>query len=374
MSDDQDKSQKTEEPTDKKLRDARKKGDVPQSRETGTAMVVFALLMGVIFVAPAAMTRLSGLYHGLIVQSGQIGLGTHAAGVRDVGGVMYSLSVGSFLALAPLLGIMVAAALFGVMVQGETVVALERIKPKPEKLNPLSGFTKLFSPDALVEFGKNMGKVLIVGVISGWALMDLAGRLAQSESLVPETLTAETGASVRWILLITASVLVPIALADILWKRSSWKKKQMMSLKEVRDEHKDSEGDPQIRARRAELRMARARQRMAQAIPTASVVLTNPTHYAVALKYEQGVDQAPFCVAKGADHMAARIRELAREHEVPIVENKPLARALHAAVELDDQVPVEHWQAVAEIIGFIMGLKRDSRLAPPEGSRLREEL
>ena len=307
MSDDQDKSQKTEEPTDKKLRDARKKGDVPQSRETGTAMVVFALLMGVIFVAPAAMTRLSGLYHGLIVQSGQIGLGTHAAGVRDVGGVMYSLSVGSFLALAPLLGIMVAAALFGVMVQGETVVALERIKPKPEKLNPLSGFTKLFSPDALVEFGKNMAKV------------------------------------------------------------------QMMTLKEVRDEHKDSEGDPQIRARRAELRMARARQRMAQAIPTASVVLTNPTHYAVALKYEQGVDQAPVCVAKGADHMAARIRELAREHEVPIVENKPLARALHAAVEVDDQVPVEHWQAVAEIIGFIMGLKRDSRLAPPEGSRLREE-
>ena len=102
-------------------------------------------------------------------------------------------------------------------------------------------------------------------------------------------------------------------------------------------------------------------------------MLTNPTHYAVALKYEQGVDQAPVCVAKGADHMAARIRELAREHEVPIVENKPLARALHAAVEVDDQVPVEHWQAVAEIIGFIMGLKRDSRLAPPEGSRLREE-
>lgn len=370
---DEDKSSKTEEPTEKKLRDARKKGDVPQSRETGTAMLVFALLMILIFVLPSSIGRIVEALQGPLLDAGVTAIGTGGTGVVEAGNVLKSLGFMLGLAMMPVAGIMVLAALFGVLIQGETVVSAERIKPKISKLNPLSGFKRLFSAEAFVEFAKNTAKVLVIGFITVWAVRDIAQSLGQTQAFIPETLLDAALQKVRWIFLVTTVLLVPIAIADIIWKRAQWKKKQMMSLKEIRDEHKDSEGDPQIKGRRAELRRARARQRIAQAIPGASVVLTNPTHYAVALKYEQGVDDVPICVAKGADVMAHRIRELAKEHDIPMIENRPLARALHAAVEVDDRIPMEHWQAVAEIIGFIMDLRRNVRRKPPAGSSIRED-
>ncbi|MEX3314496.1 flagellar biosynthesis protein FlhB [Sulfitobacter sp. PS-8MA] len=369
----EDKSSKTEEPTEKKLRDARKKGDVPQSRETGTAMVVFSLLMVLVFVLPSSIGGIVDALQRPLSNASFTAIGTGSTGVVEAGQVLKGLGFTLGLAMMPVVGIMVLAALFGVLIQGETVVSTERIKPKPSKLNPLSGFKRLFSPDAFVEFAKNTAKVLIIGFITVWVVRDIARSLGQTQAFIPETLLAETLDKVRWIFLVTTVILVPIAIADIIWKRFQWKKKQMMSLKEIRDEHKDSEGDPQIKARRAELRRARARQRIAQAIPNASVILTNPTHFAVALKYEQGEDDVPVCVAKGADVMAHRIRELAKEHDIPMIENRPLARALHATVEVDERIPMEHWQAVAEIIGFVMDLRRNVRRKPPAGSTVRED-
>ncbi|WP_339761199.1 flagellar biosynthesis protein FlhB [uncultured Sulfitobacter sp.] len=369
----EDKSSNTEEPTEKKLRDARKKGDVPQSRETGTAMVVFALLMILTFVLPESASRLVEALQSPLLGAGVTAIGTGDTGVAEAGIVLKTLGFTLGMAMVPIAAIMVLAALFGVMVQGDTVVAVERIKPKLSKLNPLSGFKRLFSVDAFVEFLKNTAKVLVIGALTVWAVRDVAQQLGQAQGLLPESLAAATLDKVRWIFIATTVFLVPIALADILWKRSQWKKKQMMSLKAVRDEHKDSEGDPHIRAKRADLRRARARQRIAQAIPTASVILTNPTHFAVALKYEQGKDDVPVCVAKGADVMAHRIRELAREHDIPMIENRPLARALHSTVEVDQRIPMEHWQAVAEIIGFVMDMRRNVRRKPPEGSTLRDQ-
>ena len=369
----EDKSSKTEEPTEKKLRDARKKGDVPQSRETGTAMVVFALLMIFVFVLPSVSGPIISALQIPLVNAGATRIGTDNAGLADAGGVLQGLASTLGLSLAPIAAIMVLAALFGVMVQGHTVVSAERIKPKMSKLNPLSGFKRLFSADAFVEFLKNTAKVLVIGIITVWAVRDIAQSLGQTQGLIPESLADVSQSKVSWIFMATTVFLLPVALADIIWKRFEWRKKQMMSLKEVRDEHKDSEGDPIIRSRRAELRMARARQRMAQAMPTASVVLTNPTHFAVALRYEPGTDDVPICVAKGVDIMAHRIRELAREHDIPMIENRPLARALHGSVEVDQRIPVEHWQAVAEIIGFVMDMRRNVRRKPPEGSTLRED-
>lgn len=372
MSDDDDKSSKSEEPTDKKLRDARKKGDVPQSRETGTAMVVFALLMILVFILPASASRIVAALQGPLLTAGATRIGTDQTGLADAGAVLTGMGHTLGLILLPIAAIMILAAIFGVMVQGDTVVSTERIQPKLSKINPLAGFKRLFSADAFVEFLKNTAKVLAIGGITFYAVREIAQTIGQTQGVVPERLAAITLDKVRWIFLVTTTLLIPIALADIMWKRFQWKKKQMMSLKEVRDEHKDSEGDPQIRARRAELRRARARQRMAQAVPTASVILTNPTHFAVALKYEQGKDDVPICVAKGADVMAHRIREIARAHDIPMIENRALARALHAAVEVDERIPVEHWQAVAEIIGFVMDLRRSVRRKPPAGSTLRD--
>jgi flagellar biosynthesis protein FlhB len=370
---DEDKSSKTEEPTDKKLREARRKGDVPQSRETGTAMVVLSLLMVLVFVLPSTSGAIIEALQRPLLNAAASTVGEGRAGLADAGIVLNGLGASLGLALLPVFAIMVAAAIFGVLIQGTTVVSVERIKPKLSKINPLAGFKRLFSIDAFVEFLKNTAKVLVIGFITVWAVRDVAQSLGQTQSFLPESLPWATLDAVRWIFLATTVILVPVALADIIWKRHQWRKKQMMSLKEVRDEHKDSEGDPHIRARRAELRRARARQRIAQAIPNASVILTNPTHFAVALKYEQGRDDVPVCVAKGADEMARRIRELAREHDIPMIENKPLARALHAAVEVDQRIPVEHWQAVAEIIGYVMDLRRNVRRKPPEGSSLRED-
>ncbi|QPZ89834.1 flagellar biosynthesis protein FlhB [Thioclava electrotropha] len=369
--DEQDKSSKTEEPTDKRLKSAREKGDVPSSRETGNMMSVFSLLLIVVFVLPVvagrAMTSLGQVFAG----AGQVTIGQGSAGARDIGDIL-SLLFGEIAGwAAPIFGVMLLAALFGVLIQGETVVSSERMKPKLSKLSPLGGLKKMFSPGALVEFAKSITKVLVIGALALWVAKRAVTGIWQGENFLPEHIPSYAAHWASWLLSAAMVFLVPITIGDIIWKRFEWRRKLRMSLKEIRDEMKDSEGDPQIKGRRAEIARQRARQRMAQAVPTASVIVTNPTHYAVALKYEQGSDAAPVCVAKGADAVAARIRQIARENEVPIVENKPLARTLHATIDVDDTVPIEHWQAVAEIIGYVMDLRRNIRRAPPKGSVLR---
>lgn len=369
--DEQDKSSKTEEPTDKRLKSAREKGDVPSSRETGNMMSVFSLLMIVVFVLPVvagrAMTSLGQVFAG----AGQVTIGQGSAGARDIGDIL-SLLFGEIAGwAAPIFGVMLLAALFGVLIQGETVVSSERMKPKLSKLSPLAGLKKMFSPGALVEFAKSITKVLVIGALALWVAKRAVTGIWQGENFLPEHIPSYAAHWASWLLSAAMVFLVPITIGDIIWKRFEWRRKLRMSLKEIRDEMKDSEGDPQIKGRRTEIARQRARQRMVQAVPTASVIVTNPTHYAVALKYEQGSDAAPVCVAKGADAVAARIRQIARENEVPIVENKPLARTLHATIEVDDTVPIEHWQAVAEIIGYVMDLRRNIRRAPPKGSVLR---
>ncbi len=369
----EDKSSKTEEPTERKLRKAREKGDVPSSRETGNMMSVFALLVISLYLAPQLLPDLAGVLRGLLDSAGKIEIGSDTAGLRDVSQLTQDLALDLARTMAPLVLVMVLAALFGVLIQGQTVVALERIKPKLSKLSPLGGLKKMFSADALVEFAKNVAKVLVVGTIATIVARDSVEEIWAAPGFIPENLLGHVqGATIRMLVIATA-FLVVVALIDIFWKRMDYNRKQRMSIKEVRDEHKDSEGDPQIKAKRGALRRQRARQRIATAVPTATLVLTNPTHYAVALKYQPGVDMAPICVAKGTDLVAAQIRKLARENEIAVVENRPLARALHAVVEVDQQVPVEHWQAVAEIIGYIMDLRRNIARKAPAGSSLRDD-
>ncbi|MGC9369194.1 MAG: flagellar biosynthesis protein FlhB [Paracoccaceae bacterium] len=373
MAEEEDKSNKTEEPSERKLRKAREQGDVPSSRETGNMMSVFSLFLLTLFLLPQAAPQLTDALRGIFGSAGQIGVGEGREGLADLGGVVRTLGRSIAIALAPAFFVMIVAAIFGVLIQGETVASLERIKPKLSKISPASGLKKMFSADTFVEFLKNVTKVLVVAAIAAWVARGAVTAIWQSRGVVPEELPGYLRREVAQVLIGATVFLVPISIIDIVWKRAQWIKKQRMSIKEVRDEHKEAEGDPQLKVRREEIRRKRARQRVAAAVPTASVVLTNPTHYAVALRYQPGVDTAPVCVAKGADLMAAQIRRLAREHEVPMVENRPLARALHATVEVDDQIPVEHWQAVAEIIGYVMDLRRNIRRKPPAGSSLRTE-
>lgn len=373
MAEDQDRSNKTQEPTEKKLKDARKKGDVPNSRETGNMMVVVSLIGVSSFALQWQGPRLVEALASLIDASGRIHVGTGTPGTVMLGQVFWDFIMGVTLALTPIFGLILAGAIFGVLIQGETVVAVERIKPKLSKISPIEGIKRQFSANTLVEFVKSLLKVLVVGGLALWVTDAAVRDMWEAPGFLPESLPGYMSDAARKLLIAAAIFLVPVAIADILWRRFDWKRKQMMSVKEVRDEMKEAEGDPLIKGKRAALRRRRAQQRIAAAVPSASVVLTNPTHFAVALKYEQGVDVAPICVAKGADLMAKQIREIARDNDVPIVENKPLARSLYDAVDIDDTVPVEHWEVVAEIISFVLDLKRNRRRKAPAGSMLRTD-
>ncbi len=369
----EDKSQKTEEATPKKLADERKKGNVPSSKEVGTVVSVFSLMIIVVFMVPKSIPEFSAVLKTLVEQSVTIEIGTSQQGLRDTGGIMSDLMMKIATIIGPLFFMMVVAAIFGVLVQGETVVTTERIKPKGSNISPMSGLKKIFGIDNFIEFLKSIVKVFVVGLIGYIIISSAVMDIMTGVLFVPESIPVYVKSNAGILLIIVACIFVPVAVADMIYKRMQWLKKNRMSMKEIKDEHKNSEGDPLLKAKRQEKRQELSRQRVTQAVPSATVILTNPTHYAVALRFERGVDPAPVCVAKGVDNMAKIIRDLAKENEVPIIENRPLARALYANVGLQEVIPADHWQTVAEIVSFVFDLKANIKRRPPEGSSVRDD-
>ncbi len=351
MADDVDDSQRTEEPSSRKLSRARDRGQVAQSREInnwfmiGTALGIVAFGGGPIArTIGGALRRYLEAPHELSVEAG---LWPAVEGTLGTIGVALAL---------PLL-LLVAAAIAGSLLQTGLLFAPEKISPKLENLSPAKGFSRLFSPRGLVEFGKTLAKLAVVVAVVAILMRPELDRLPLASALDASGMLAELGRLVGRMGLGVFVALTFIAVLDYGFQRFSFIKSMRMSKQEVKEEFKQSEGDPMIRARLRQIRMDRARKRMMAAVPTASVVVTNPTHVAVALKYELGAEGAPTVVAKGAELVAQRIREIATEHKVPIVENPPLARALYAGVEVDQQIPPEHYKAVAEIIGYVFRLQ-----------------
>jgi flagellar biosynthesis protein FlhB len=369
----EDKSSKTEEPTEKKLSDQRKKGNVPSSKEVGTMVSVFSLMIIVMFILPNAGPQFATALGRLFELAGTSEIASGREGLEDAKELTGGMLKDVMLILGPVFLMMALAAIFGVLIQGETVVTTERIKPKWSNISPIGGFKKIFSVNNLIEFLKSIIKVGVVAAIGYFVVTQAVGAIWMGELFVPEAIPAYLRSKVGLILLSCAAFLVPVAIFDMIYKRMDWIKKNRMSMKEIKDENKDAEGDPHMKAKRNEKRQEMSRKRMSQTVPTATVILTNPTHYAVALRYEKGLDEVPVCVAKGVDSRALKIREIAKEHEIPIIENRPLARALHATVDVDQSVPVDHWQAVAEIIAFVMDLRNKIPSKPPEGSELRDD-
>ena len=353
MSEAPDKDQKTQEPTDKKLEDARLKGDVPISSEMKHAM----MFVGAIIVAGGlgAMT-LSSLGAVLVrIWGGAEDFRMDPDGAQ---GLVTGIAGETAFAMAPILGLLTGFALLTLFVQGRPTLAWSRVKPKWSKLNPVSGLGRLFGVRALVEFGKTLLKfaaVIIVASVVVWPKMIGLDQLIGSGA----GRIGDVALELVFVMLKAVAILVgAIALFDFVYQRRSFFKRMRMTLQEVKDEHKQSEGDPKIKAKIRQIGIKRSRQRMMQAVPTASVIVTNPTHYAVALKYEHGDMAAPVVVAKGVDLVALKIREIATANKVPVVESPPLARALYASVEIDHPIPAEHYKAVAEIIGFVMRLAK----------------
>ena len=291
-----------------------------------------------------------------------------------LGQIISEFALNLALTVAPIFGVLLLGGAIGAAIQGETVIAFERIEPKLSKISPAEGLKRLFSANSLVEFVKSIIKVFAIGGLAIWFTDQAVRKIWMTSGFLPEFLPAYLVEASQKLLMAAAILLVPIAIADIMWRRFDWRKRQRMSQKDLQDEIKESEGSPEIRSKRARRRRELSQQRTIAVVPIADVILTNPTHYSVALKYDPASDMAPVCIAKGADLVALRIREIGFEHDIPIIENKPLARLLYDTVEIDQVVPVEHWEIVAEIISFVFDLKNNKPRKAPEGSVLRTRL
>jgi len=251
----------------------------------------------------------------------------------------------------------VFVAVAGNMIQHRLVWSAEQLKPKLAKISPAAGLKRMFSKFALVNFAKGLTKLALVGAIMVWLMWPQRHRLDTLVATDPAAVLALTGTLSLKLLGAVVAVLALIASLDYLFQYRQWVERQKMSLRELKEEFKQTEGDPTIKGKLRQVRQTRMKKRMIAAVPKASVVITNPTHYAVALQYERGMN-APVCVAKGVDLIARKIRAVAVEHAIPIVENPPLARALHGTVEIDGEIKPEHYKAVAEVIGYVMRLRR----------------
>lgn len=343
---------KTEDPSQKKLDDAHKKGDVAKSQEVTTWFMLLG--SGIVFamLSPWISSQLSQSLSLIMMNADQFDV--EGAGFADFFNGMAFAIIG--VVVVPLL-VLMACGILANLVQHRLVWSVDPITPKLSKVSPIGGAKRLFSADALVNFGKGLIKIAIVGAIVVavcWPERDRLDTMMTADPVMILMDFQEIGIKIFASVL---AVITAIAAADYFYVRQKWWKRQMMTVQETREEYKQMEGDPHVKGRLRQLRQDRARKRMMSAVPDATVVITNPTHFAVALKYDKSM-AAPKCVAKGADAVAFRIRELAKQSDVPIVENPPLARALFASVEIDETIPGEHFKAVAEVIGFVMRLKR----------------
>lgn len=352
MSEEQDDAQKTEEPTPKRLEESRKKGQVALSREVNNWVMLLTGTVLLAVISGFVMRELSGFMKVFIEQAHLIPTG--AGGIGNVLGATFWSVLG--ILFLPLLVLMFAA-FIGPFIQIGPLFAPQAIKPSLKKISPIQGFKRLFSMRALMEFAKGVLKIAMVSTVGFLLLYPFFANVDHLVGLPIPIVLSEMLALVIRMLIGVLVVLIVVAAIDVAFQRTEHTKKMRMTRQEVKDEYKQSEGDPHIKAKLRQLRAEKARQRMMAAVPQADVVITNPTHFAIALKYDPDQMDAPVCVAKGMDDVALRIREIAKENDVVIYENPPLARALFDTVELDDIIPAEHYQAVAEIISYVFKLK-----------------
>jgi flagellar biosynthetic protein FlhB len=349
-----EKSSKTEDPSHKRLEDARKRGDVVKSQEVTTWFSLLASTALIALMAPFALSSLSEPLKTLIANADQFEIGGPAFGTF-ISGLFGAILLAALLPMA----VLAVFALGANLVQHQPLFSAEPLMPKWSKVSPLAGFKRLFSAEALVNFAKGLFKMTVVGGVLVAVLYPEGSRLETMITAGPEAMLPVLQELTLKLFYATLGIVTLVALADFLYQRHKWWTNHKMTLQEVKDEYKQMEGDPKIKGRLRQIRQEKSRTRMMAQVPKATVVIANPTHFAVALKYDRSMP-APLCLAKGVDATALRIRALAEESGVPVVENPPLARALYGSVEVDETIPAEHFKAVAQVIGFVMRLKAKS--------------
>ncbi|WP_346907395.1 flagellar biosynthesis protein FlhB [uncultured Roseibium sp.] len=349
MAEDTDKDSKTEEPTEKKIQDAIEKGNIPTSKEAPIlASFLATLLIGAFIITADTGTLRSALMH-LIDNAGGFKLGNGADAIL----LTHALAMETMRFLAPIIGTLTLAGLAAAFLQNKPRIVAHRIKPDPSRISLAKGWSRIFGMQGAVEFLKAAFKFSTVSIVAFLqfkaGLPSLLNSMFTDPSALPEIILQLSMKLVGGVCIVT----ILLVAVDIVWSRFSWRKNLRMSKQEIKDEYRQMEGDPIVKARQRSLARDRARNRMMNAVPGATLVVANPTHFAVALRYDNEQSAAPIVVAKGQDLIALKIRQIAEENQVPVIEDRELARSLYANTEIDRMIPPEFYRAVAEIICYV---------------------
>ena len=352
--------EKTEEPTAKKLEDARKKGQVAKSRELTNAatLILFFVLLKMLmnFLYSGFLGVFSYVYNRIpdILKNAAMGGGFSSG---TISGMNQYVLLRMLILMAPFLIAGFAAAFVTGILQVKWQISLEPLKPQFSRLNPANGFKRMFSKDSLFELVKSVINVVVILWIAYSEIKKNAGTLLVIYDIELMQAIILVGTIILNVGIKISVFYIVIGFADFIYQKWKFKDEMKMTKQEVKDEFKNTEGDPQIKGRQRRVMQDASRRRMMQDVPKADVVITNPTHYAVAIRYDTSIAKAPIVVAKGQDFVAQKIKEIARDNDVEIVENKPLARMLYATVDLGKEIPPELYQAVAEVLAMVYNLK-----------------
>ena len=352
--------EKTEEPTAKKLEDARKKGQVAKSRELTNAatLILFFVLLKMLmnFLYSGFLGVFSYVYNRIpdILKNAAMGGGFSSG---TISGMNQYVLLRMLILMAPFLIAGFAAAFVMGILQVKWQISLEPLKPQFSRLNPANGFKRMFSKDSLFELVKSVINVVVILWIAYSEIKKNAGTLLVIYDIELMQAIILVGTIILNVGIKISVFYIVIGFADFIYQKWKFKDEMKMTKQEVKDEFKNTEGDPQIKGRQRRVMQDASRRRMMQDVPKADVVITNPTHYAVAIRYDTSIAKAPIVVAKGQDFVAQKIKEIARDNDVEIVENKPLARMLYATVDLGKEIPPELYQAVAEVLAMVYNLK-----------------
>lgn len=341
--------ERTEAPTPRRLEKAREEGQVALSKDVATSAALAGGTVGLALVAPSAAASLFTALLPLVERP-------HTIAPTLFGPALEAAVARALILVLGVAGLALLFAGAATLLQTGFLISAKPLRPNLSKISPLAGAKRLVSPENLMEFVKSLTKLAVLATMAALVLWDAPTRYARTVGLEVGPLARLIATDTLKLVVGLLAALAVIAALDLLWTRHRHIERLRMSRQEIKEELRQGEGDPEVKARLKRIRAERARRRMMDAVPRATVVVTNPTHYAVALQYERTAQAAPKVVAKGVDHMAMRIRAIAEEHRVPIVANPPLARALYA-VDLDREIPEEHYAAVAEIIAYVWRLK-----------------
>ena len=351
---DQQGQEKTEAPTEKKRRESREEGQVAFSRELPSAALLAGILLTLIATSPLildAFREMTTQIFREMSKADELSIDS----LYDLSGEIFSTLLPAF---APFAAIIVLVGILASVLQVGVQITLKAIAPKFNKISPLTGLKRLFSTQSLADFLKSMAKLIIVGIVGYITYMDKITELNGLSVATPEAILEYNFTVVAEVSGKIVLALVAIAIFDYLYQRWHHEKQLMMTKQEVKEETKQTEGDPQLKARIRQIQREMSNARMMQEVPKADALIVNPTHFSVAILYDRDVMEAPEVTAKGTDHMALRMRTVARENSVPILERPELARDLYANVEIGETIPERFYKAIAEILAFVYRLRR----------------